>query len=299
MHYLYTPLSINGAPFIAKAAIEEYDITRKRRAYNLQRIEMSELSRAQFSQMIGENREKYAYSSDTITVSQLFNLVKRYDKKFNPKPSSKAVNKDGTPKVVYHGTDVENITAFDLTKSGTNEGNTLGRGIYLTTSRGLAKSFGQNIYELYADIKNPFDMSEDGSLSKHYNTLDGKYNISKYYGEEYSKKKLDGSNYSAFDLLKSLAKKNNTDVSDILSELGFDGVHDGNEWVAFAENQIKSATDNIGTFDKSNPDIRYSASGNENYTKESLTEPMTKIVKDLEKVKLRDISDKFNINAAK
>ena len=34
-------------------------------------------------------------------------------------------------------------------------------------------------------------------------------------------------------------------------------------------------------------DVKFSASDNENYTKESLTEPVTKIVKDFEKVKLR------------
>lgn len=86
MHYLYTPISINGAPFIAKLSIEEYVLTGKNRAYNLQRIELSEVSRAQFSQLIEENRGKYAYTSDALSVSQLFKLVKNYDTEFTPKP---------------------------------------------------------------------------------------------------------------------------------------------------------------------------------------------------------------------
>lgn len=40
--------------------------------------------------------------------------------------------------------------------------------------------------------------------------------------------------------------------------MGYDGVHDGIEWVAFSPSQVKSATENIGTFDSGNGDIRYS-----------------------------------------
>ena len=79
MHYLYTPVSINGAPFIAKLSVEEYDLSGKSRAYNLQRIELSALSRAQFAEMISQNREKYAYSADALSVSQLFDFVKQKD----------------------------------------------------------------------------------------------------------------------------------------------------------------------------------------------------------------------------
>ena len=87
MHYLYTPISINGAPFIAKLAIEEYDLTGKKRAYNLQRIKLLEVSRAQYSQLIEENREKYAYTSNALSVAQLFDFVKKKDKNFTPRTS--------------------------------------------------------------------------------------------------------------------------------------------------------------------------------------------------------------------
>ena len=43
-------------------------------------------------------------SNDTIIVSDLFNLVKTYDKEFNPKPSSLVVDDSGKYKKVYHGT---------------------------------------------------------------------------------------------------------------------------------------------------------------------------------------------------
>ena len=78
----YTPISINGVPFIAKLSVEEYDLTGKTRAYNLQRIELSNLSRAQFSEIIQENREKYAYKSDALSVAQLYEFVKSKDEYF-------------------------------------------------------------------------------------------------------------------------------------------------------------------------------------------------------------------------
>ena len=63
-------------------------------------------------------------------------------------------------------------------------------------------------------------------------------------------------------------------MSDLLgNNLGYDGIthigggrtskSDGTAhrvWIAFNPEQIKSATDNIGTFDKGNADIRYSRS---------------------------------------
>lgn len=61
----------------------------KRRAYNATRIKMSELSRAQYSQLIEENREVYAYSSDSLSVAQPFELVKEYGSIFFQKMRTK------------------------------------------------------------------------------------------------------------------------------------------------------------------------------------------------------------------
>ncbi|MEG2380628.1 MAG: hypothetical protein RSB38_02900, partial [Oscillospiraceae bacterium] len=72
----------------------------------------------------------------------------------------------------------------------------------------------------------------------------------------------------------------NNDFKKIKQQLmkdGYDGifsVEDGviEEYIAFLPNQIKSATDNIGTFDGSNPDIRYSIDNDmKNLTKETET----------------------------
>ena len=177
-----------------------------------------------------------------------------------PKAASKVVNKDGTPRIVYHYTNGD-FTVFNTEASGSNQGKTHGDGIYVSTSPTEFKYAGKNRMELYADIKNPFEMEltpeqADYILDKYASK---KHDLDAYDGmyREHAKAKLTTPS-RVFDYLNEYAKDNNIKTSDILSDLGYDGVHDGSEWIAFSPNQLKSATDNIGTFDKSNPDIRYS-----------------------------------------
>ena len=55
----------------------------------------------------------------------------------NPKKASKVVNKDGTPKIVYHGTKLANIKTFRTTNAnGTG-------GLYLTTNKAVAQMFAE------------------------------------------------------------------------------------------------------------------------------------------------------------
>ncbi|MBP3575252.1 MAG: hypothetical protein J6J55_02025, partial [Paludibacteraceae bacterium] len=52
------------------------------------------------------------------------------------------------------------------------------------------------------------------------------------------------------------------EFSKTLRNAGYDGVvYDNQEYVVFNPNQIKSATENIGTYDANNPDIRFSLIG--------------------------------------
>lgn len=84
MHYLYCPVEYNGAPFIAKIAIEEYDVDGKRRAYNAQRIEMSSLPRAHFNTLNKDAKARnIRLQDDEITIADLFSLVNQYDNKFS------------------------------------------------------------------------------------------------------------------------------------------------------------------------------------------------------------------------
>ena len=220
MHYLYTPISINGAPFIAKLSIEEYDLTGKTRAYNLQRIELSEVSRAQYSQLIAENREKYAYTSDALSVAQLFDFVKQKDKNFTPNPVDQhLVNEDGTPKKFYHGTN-EKFTEFNPDEIALREGS-----FFFAENREDAKAYGDNVFEVYLTGDKFADY--DNQPSEFYQLRDKRKQV------EYLKERRYDGWYSDMD-------------SGGWGEVS-----------VFSNTQIKSATSNIGTFDKTEGDIRF------------------------------------------
>ena len=266
MHYLYTPISINGAPFVAKLCIEEYGFNESKRAYNLQRLKISEVSRAQYSQLIDENRGKYAYTSDALSVAQLFEFVKQKDKKFKPNPVNQVLlNEDGTPKVFYHGTR-ENFTEFSKKKV---KPGFYGRGFYFTTEKTQSNVYGESM-EVFLRIENPLMPNGNKiTLNQIVRFLEA---IAE--NEDYSIE-----NYGTYDINEIASRITNRDVFSVIQDINataigdfgeamqlfnvvngtnFDGVITPTETVVYDNTQIKSATDNIGTFDKSDPNIRYS-----------------------------------------
>ena len=150
----------------------------------------------------------------------------------NPENASKVIDENGEPLVVYHGTR-NSFTEFDSNHIGMLDQGYYGKGFYFTpdkaTALGYAKgTHGDIIMEVFLNIKNPLntDMNNTSLLGSYLEGYDG--------------------------AIVKLGK----------DELGLDENLDYNpeeimEIVAKNPNQIKSATDNIGTFDKNNPDIRY------------------------------------------
>lgn len=162
---------------------------------------------------------------NNVTQSQQF---KRWfgDWQNHPENASKVVNEDGTPKVVYHGTNAE-FNTFQQENGAYFFSESMDYAESMADERG-----GNRIIEAYLKMKNPYTVK----LSPKQFTD----NIAEAPSIRYAK------------------------------EHGHDGVifeYDGSKedlaydkfYVAFDSAQIKSATDNIGTFDKTNPDIRYSA----------------------------------------
>ena len=176
---------------------------------------------------------------ENVTQSQQF---KRWfgDWQNDPENASKVVNADGTPKVMYHGTSAE-FYVFDASK---NKNTVLGNGHY----------FGENVDA----VKNNYAAGKDGRVIEVYLSIKNPFVVR-------------DSQFSSIDdmprIVGTVLNEENVSVEDIqniLKSRGYDGIQyvsskAGNDiWVAFDSEQIKSATDNIGTFDGSNPDIRYS-----------------------------------------
>lgn len=142
MHKLYAPFRVNSEEYIAKLSVEEY-YTREnnttKRLYNLRGIEIPEASGG----LTGEPRDATMHMpQDKISVADLFALVKRFDKDFAPKAASEVVNEDGTPKVMYLGTD-----------SGDGEVGPNGEGgrYYLAPDEAKARQYGETVIEVYAN----------------------------------------------------------------------------------------------------------------------------------------------------
>ena len=83
-----------------------------------------------------------SHPATDLTIADLFALVKRFDKDFAPKPASEVVNEDGTPKVMYLGTD-----------SGDGEVGPNGEGgrYYLAPDEARARQYGETVIEVYAN----------------------------------------------------------------------------------------------------------------------------------------------------
>ena len=207
----------------------------------------------------------------SVTESQQF---KRWfgDWQNHPENASKIVNADGTPKVMYHGSPAQ-FTVFDKKKAKSS--GFYGRGFYFTDSAEQASVYG-NQYAVYLDVKHPLQYGrETASRDQVRHFIEAVAENEDYSIENYGTYDVDtildtimGSEDSG-DAFKIIQDINATAIGDMVeaAELfnsvngtKFDGIIAPTETVVFRPEQIKSATDNIGTFDGSNPDIRYSLS---------------------------------------
>lgn len=196
---------------------------------------------------------------ENVTQSQQF---KRWfgDWQKNPNSASKVVNADGTPKVVYHGTNSKDFYVFDSSRSDKRvKLNTLGDGYYFTSEEETAKRYGERVMALYLDIKKPYRVyARDGGIRAQM-------------ADDFH---MDADSISRNDI-QSILRANGYD-GVLLYRSKYDADSDFSTAVAFSNTQIKSATDNIGTFDRTNPDIRYSLSGINSGNVEELLAPYIK-----------------------
>ena len=153
MHSLYAIADMGNGRELLKLYVEEInDINQDgtiKRAYQLQNIENKQLKVRSSGQALSSINAT-AYINN---ISQLFAAVKRLDKNFQPRKSSKIVNEDGTPKIVYHGTD-SNFTVFNTNKTRSNMDI---KGSFFSPWEIDAQSYGEKVGAYYLSIKNPAD----------------------------------------------------------------------------------------------------------------------------------------------
>lgn len=145
----------------------------------------------------------------------------------NPDESSKMVDTNGEPQIFYHRTPNE-FTVFDASKNGENtDAGWLGDGFYFYGEESESYGYGDKSIEAFLNIREPYYATDQENLE--------------------------------------LAEKNDREISvefsDNIRSEGYDGVYYNGDFrqetVVFDPNQIKSATDNVGSFDSNIDDIRF------------------------------------------
>lgn len=277
MHSLYAVADIGNGQEILKLYVEEMNDPSKadssKRAYQLQNIEKAFNASVRVQ---GNAPSSLTNTKNAInTVADLFAYVKQMDKNFNPNASSKIVDAEGKPKVLYHGSTAQ-FEAFDKKKAKSS--GTYGKGFYFTDSDSHAGTYG-NLYEVYLNIQNPVQAGKSSVTKIQVKAFleavadNEDYSIENYgtYDVDAVLKNVIGvkSKADAFRVLQDISV---TAIGDMVEAVklfndvngtNYDGIVAATETVAFEPTQIKSATDNIGTFDKSNPKFKYSTRNTE------------------------------------
>lgn len=171
--------------------------------------------------------------------------------------SSKVVDENGEPLVVYHGTERSGFTTFDPGRSGSATGRKF-VGIYFTNHPLSAQTYSGAKKD--APLQDDFDQydGEPGNYSV-YLSIQNPAEID--FGGQGWDAEVDG--FFGMDEFVGYAERNGFD-GVIASNVSDEGSHgQGYGWgdktyVVFKPEQIKSAIGNTGTFDPANPDIRYS-----------------------------------------
>ena len=204
--------------------------------------------------IIHKFNEKVNRNISTNTQSQQF-LRWFGDWLNHPKDASKVVNDDGSPRVVYHGTD-KDFTVF----------NSVDGTYWFSESEDYAEAMaeerdrdnGGRIMSVYLDMRNPYYASLEPG---------------KFTNPAYEKPIIREAKKGGYD---GVIIENKTD-SDIEKDTFY---------IVFSPTQIKSATDNIGTFDRNNPDIRYQQRAK---SEETLRAETAETI----------LRDKYNVNVGK
>ena len=215
--------------------------------------------------------------------------------------SSKVVNKDGTPKVVYHQT-ATNFTVFDNSNpvAGMNDSETPNGFFFKDNDHDIGLG-GTKQMAVYLKMEKPlhFRNREEAnawyrknvpgynSLHKEFDAALAEYEpkFKAIEDEQFANWTSDERVDELFEIEEELIKQMGAVETEYRSKLremlnayflnnesGYDGIeldYDGHRWVngvrenvhtyiVFNPTQIKSATDNVGTFDSDEPDIRYS-----------------------------------------
>lgn len=212
------------------------------------------------SERFNEERDDIRYSTRTGAAKET--QSENFKRWFG---DSKVVNEDGSPKVMYHGTNAS-FSTFDKAKA---KPGAYGRGFYFTSEQSQANVYGKTI-DAYLKIENPLSPGETKITEKQIRAFlkavaeNEDYSIENYgtYDVDEIAQKI--TSRDAFSVIQDVSATAIGDVGEAIDLFNsvngtrFDGVITPTESVVYQPTQIKSATGNVGTYDKQTGDIYHS-----------------------------------------
>lgn len=250
-HTFYAPVRMNGELRLARLVVQEQKGGRY--AYDLQQSGLvEERSPAEPARIPGHIRgaSQTQAGLTAMTVAQLRDAVNAVDRpgwKWSKADSaagdafarwfggSQVVTGDGQPKVVYHGT-ADGFWSFDKGRLSESTGHmSAPLGFFFAEDRASAEGYArlaadgvpadERVVDAFLSIQHPFRMT-------------------------------------VADLMQIESKDEAAALRMVMQRQGYDGIHvtdaGKGQWIAFEPEQIKSATENVGTFDRASSDLRFS-----------------------------------------
>ena len=203
----------------------------------------------------------------------------------DPDESSKVVDENGEPLVVYHGSS-KWFTVFNDGKTNKSNVNTPDGTIFANDNKSIASSFenyyGRKVKDVILDKDSPLHKRYDwgvyregGVYSLFMNLRNPK--VVDYNGRQWN---ADGMNIND-EVAKAMQEGYDGFVAQNIIDVGFSDIIPpaSNDYIAFNNTAVKSATDNTGAFDPHNPSILFQ-SGIVNMLFQEVSEAGTAINKD-------------------
>lgn len=169
---------------------------------------------------------------DAITDAKLKKFIESANE--SAVNSSKIVDENGEPLVVYHGSPNE-FTTFDKDKIGeTTDPGFYGQGFYFAVTESNAEFYGDNTYDAFLSLKNPFDINDLYNESKKWDSKEAYDAVLWWYGlatkfpkqaAEIYYSSWNGRKWSLLDLknrIDELSLISETPYSDVMDEFEID-----------------------------------------------------------------------------
>ena len=267
---LFGCLDIDGIKNVVKITVKRYNSpNEKTKAYTYEVTEIEPVVGTH-----GDGKNPLARTTDdSISAAKLLENVEKSNKKGEIiLKSSKVVDENGEPLVVYHGGGFgQPNNEYD-----TYTWDADGAGGWFSPNKDYADLYSYNVESgeelqepiaAYLNIRNPFEMGnaerlivEGGKSTPVLSETAQRLGVS----EQEILNLIDWREADSNEDAALFTINRTKGFADLIKSKGFDGVHAdefGNDtWMIVEPEQIKSATGNVGTFDPNNPDIRWSLS---------------------------------------